>query len=246
MKALVVEDETKSRETLERMLSRYCPEVEVQGSAATLKNAREWISSHSPDLIFLDIELSDGNGFDLLRSYPEADFSVIFTTAYQEYALKALKASALDFLEKPIDIQELIAAVNKARAHREGRELKSRYKHLLQHLSENTGSKVAVPTMQGATLVEREEILRCEAEGSYSRIYLRGGQQLYTTRGLKAWEEMLDKHHFFRIHHSHLINVNAVAEYVKGEGGYVVLEEGSHLNVSRRKKEGFLEALGLI
>ena len=246
MKAIIVEDEPKSAENLQILVQDFCQEVEVMALCPTIASALDAIRKHNPALVFLDINLGQESGFDLFAHFKKAPFAVIFTTAYSEYAIKAFKFSALDYLLKPIDIEELRLAVKrvneqKAPSFEEG---------LQQILKSFQGgpksfSKLALPTLEGLMFVQVEDIIYCEASSNYTQFYLLGGRKFLASKTLKEYEEMLSDRSFFRIHHSYLINLNAIKKYTKGSGGFVELEGNITLDVSKRRKDSFLERLGL-
>ncbi|MGB0521814.1 MAG: LytR/AlgR family response regulator transcription factor [Flammeovirgaceae bacterium] len=244
--ALIVDDEKRSRETVLKMVQKYCKSIQVIGQAASVEEAHEFINSTKPDLVFLDVEMPRGSGFDLLKRFPEVDFEVIFTTAYDEYAINAIKFCAIDYLLKPIDIDELIQAVGKVEVLMKSRATTTdRFQHLLDNLAQKNQKpeKVGIPTQEGLEFVMINSVIRCEAEGSYTKLFLQGGRVILATGTIKEFEELLHGNHFIRVHHSHLINANWIHKYVKGEGGMVVMDDGAEVPISRRKKEAFLKQL---
>jgi two-component system LytT family response regulator len=243
LQALIVDDEFKSRENLKNLLTDYCENVEVVGQAKNVKEGIDLIDYLTPDLVFLDVQMQDETGFDLLNHYAKHDFGVIFTTAYSEYAIKALRFAAIDYLLKPIDIEELQEAVKKAES-RISDEKNFNYKLdiLLQNLKPDNKSnfKIALPTINGLVFIKVSDILYCVGENNYTVIHAPNGKKYMVSKTLKEYEELLSDHNFFRIHKSYLVNLNEVKEYVKGEGGYVVMNDQKMLHVSKRKKESFL------
>ena len=250
LKALIVDDEIKNRETLDKMLSQFCPEVELVDKVNSVAAALESISFHQPDLVFLDIEMPGGNGFQLLEQLEQPGFEVVFTTAHADYAIKAIKFAALDYLLKPINIKELKAAVEKAVEKRAGGESQQNVtEKKYEVLKNNIGTddfkftKIALPTLDGIDFIEVDEILRCEASRSYSNFYLRDGSKIVVSKALKEFEDLLTECNFFRVHKSNMINLQYITKYVKGKGGYVVMEDGSNVDVSVRRKEDLLKKL---
>ena len=246
IKTILVDDEEKSRETLSKIIKRYCPQVNIIAEASDAEEAFKLITQLEPELVFLDIEMPHQTGFDLLARFEKVNFHVVFTTAYDQYAIKAIKFSALDYLLKPIDIEELIDAVKKVEQLKNNEEpLDDQYKHLLDNVKDRTvkPAKIGIPTQEGLTFVNINQLIRCEAEGSYTKLYLKPNQEVLATGTVKEFEELLNEHHFIRVHHSHLINANCIYKYLKGEGGILVMDDGGEVPISRRKKEAFLKQL---
>jgi two-component system LytT family response regulator len=210
-----------------------------------IAEAVEAVAVHSPQVVFLDIQLQRETGFDLLTKLKEINFEVIFTTAYTEYAIKAFKFSAIDYLLKPIDIDELIKAVAKVEK-RVTNNMTSRLTELVQNLKRESPEnfKIALPTLEGLVFVNVKDIIYCEASSNYTKIYT-SDEKYLVSKTLKEYDELLSDHNFFRIHNSYLININSIKKYVKGEGGYVVLNNNVSLDVSKRKKEAFLNRIGV-
>ncbi len=249
LKALLVDDEQKSRLGLQKLLSNYCPNVEVLGMAASVDEAMvQLIKEKDINLVFLDIEMPGKSGFELIKAFEKPPFRVIFTTAYDQYAVKAIRMSALDYLLKPIHIQELISAVNKAEQHFHNQLYAESYSHLLQNLKNpnQPNPKIALPTQDGLIFLTVDQIVRCEADGNYTKIVYSESKQILASRKLKEFENMLESYNFFRVHHSHLINLSYLQAYKKGEGGTAVMLDGSEIAISRRKKDSFLERLNKI
>lgn len=235
--AVIVDDERRGRELLAQLLGVYCPEVQVLAAAATVDEAIEVINLHHPDMLFLDIRIGTGFGFDVLPALTEPLPSIIVTTAHQEYAIKALKVQALDYLLKPIVSDELKSAVRKVQEHKEKTPSGS---------SPITSSdqKIAIPTAEGYIFLKTERIIRCEASGAYTEIYLKEGSKLVTSTNLGEFEKLLpESWGFLRVHHSSIINMAEVTMYIKAEGGSVLMSDKSKVTVSQRKKSAFLEAV---
>jgi two-component system, LytTR family, response regulator len=245
IKALIIDDEAGCRELLNNLLTRYCPDVIVVSKASSAAEGFEKINTEKPQLVFLDIEMPGGNAFDLLGRFQEINFDIIFTTAYDQFAIKAIKYSAADYLLKPIDPDELKQAINKIISKKESNEhLNMKLKTLLENIRPvQKSGKIAVPDGDGYTFVQINEIIRCESDGNYTSIILSGGKKILASRTLGEFEDLFSDERFFRVHRSHLVNLEKIKKYLKGEGGYVILEDNSQVEVSRRKKAEFLEKL---
>jgi two-component system LytT family response regulator len=242
IQTLIVEDEENSRNMLAAMLGKYCPQVEVIGYAADAMEAVEKIKLLQPTLLFLDIELPYGNAFDVLAKVGETDCHIVFTTAYDEYVLKAIKAGATDYLLKPIDHHELAETVQRIEKKLTGQRSSRSVEQLLAAMSKQlSGNNLALPTMDGYSFVKFDDIVRIEADGNYCRIHCINKQVHTITRQIHDLESKLPEAMFCRIHNSHIINLNYIREYVKGRGGYVVMADGSQVDVSHRRKDQFLE-----
>jgi two-component system, LytTR family, response regulator len=246
IKSIIVDDELKSRESLRILIEDFCDGIEVVALCQNVTEGIDAIQAYKPDIVFLDIQMQRETGFDLLARVREVNFEVIFTTAYSEYAIKAFKFSAIDYLLKPIDIEELKKAIQKVQKKLNS-DIGGRLQQLIQNLKQGGPSenyKLAIPTTEGLIFVKVNDILYCTASSNYTEIYLADGKKHLVSRTLKEYEEMLEGHDFFRIHHSYLINLNAIKKYVRGEGGYVVMTNDKSLDVSKRKKESFLARIG--
>lgn len=243
--AILIDDEENCLSSLEILLTEYCPEVQIMDKCQSVQAGLSAINLHKPDLIFLDIEMPVLNGFDLLQKIKNFPLSVIFTTAYQHYAIKAIRYSALDYLLKPIDYKELIQAVHRF-VNQKSSPNKEQFQFLIDKLfhKEHTTKKLAIPNLEGFKLVSIDDIISCEADDNYTHILLKDHVKITACRTLKEIQHLLDDYELFiRVHHSSLININEVSQYVRGEGGYVIMSDGSHINVSRNKKETLLKYL---
>ena len=246
MTAIIVDDEEDSREVLGTLLKKYCPEVTVLKSCDGSEEALECLQKEKPDILFLDIEMPRMNGFQMLEHCQHPQFEIIFTTAYNEYAIKAIKHSALDYLLKPIDKDELISAVQKA-IHRKVQVSSSRINHLLELLEmKKPAKRFGISTIEGVIMLNAADILYCESDGAYCKFYFTNNKTLLSSKTLKKTEEILQGCDFFRIHHSYLINMKFVEKYIRGEGGEVVMSNGKTLPVSRTIKQDFLRLLAMI
>jgi len=242
IRAVIIDDEQESRNTINNILTHYCDYVSIVGQAEGVSKGKELIMLKQPDLVFLDIQMADGTGFDLLEQLPKVEFRVIFVTAYNQYALKAIKYSALDYILKPIDPQQLIDAVNKFRM------IESNFHVVAEQIKTLFGyksgfEKIALPTSEGLRFVKVEDIIRCESDNNYTNFFLKTREKILVTKTLKDYEETLSDSNFIRIHQSHLINLTYVERYIKGEGGSVIMSDGSEVEVSRRRKEAFLDKM---
>lgn len=245
IRAIIIDDEEGARESLANILKDYFENVEVVGKANSAKTGIRLINEQQPDLVFLDIEMPKGNAFDLLAQFENIDFDIIFITAYDQYAIKAIKFSALDYLLKPIDIDELKAAIEKFSDKAHKRTSNQRFQALLQNLNAESKKKVAIPDSEGLIFVNLDDIIRCESDGNYTHIILSNRKKILASRTLGEYEEMFSDENFSRVHRSHLINLNHIEKYLRGEGGYAVMSDGSQVEISRRKRADFLEKLSL-
>ncbi|AWI25582.1 LytR/AlgR family response regulator transcription factor [Flavobacterium pallidum] len=243
MKTIIIEDETQAISALLSEIYRHCPQLEIAGTAGTVEEGIALIKNASPELVFLDIQLADGLGFSILEASKAHAFKVIFTTAFSQYAIKAIKFSALDYLLKPINGDELKSAVAKAIALKnENSDFRIESFIRNQNLL-NPNKKIVLQTSQGIFLHELQSILRCNADGNYTSIYFTNGKKLLIAKPLKEFEDMLCAFGFERIHHSHIINLNHLVSYLNKDGGYVVLTDQTTLPVSSRKKVQLLKIL---
>ena len=236
LRAIIVEDEPTGLENLRRKLQQNCPEVEIVAECMNGEEAIRQIRRHLPDLIFLDIMLGDQTGFDVLKAIRQPTFEVIFTTSYDEYAIQAIKSNALDYLLKPVDIDELIEAVSKMRVKmlEKGNPVSS---------TVNTSSKIGFPITTGQQFIDPSDIVYIAAEDNVAILHLPKRQQIRLTKSLGWVEELLESKGFYRVHHSYVINFNHINEYVRQDGGYVIMSDKKLISVARRRKDGFLAAL---
>ena len=246
--AVIVEDEKKSREVLEALVKTNCPEVNLVGSADSVAGGVDLIRKTNPRLVFLDIEMADGSGFDLLEQVPNTGFEVIFTTASDAHALRAIKYSAIDYLLKPIDADELKAAVEKIKTRQSVNENLENLKFLLQNFRRPNEqyTKITLPTGNAYEIVNVKDIIRCEADGSYTSFFLENKKKLLVSASLKHYEDLLPPDDFIRVHHHHLINMSHVVRFLKTDGGYAVMSDGTQIEISRRKKDAFIQRLNKI
>lgn len=245
VRTVLIDDETDSIRVLQRLLNAYCPEVEVIGTADGVETALNLIQMARPDLVFLDIEMTHGNAFDLLNQLQPITFQIIFVTAFDNYAIRAFKYSALDYLLKPVDIDDLREAVKRAATKVQGKNFLDQMETLLYNMEtfQLSQQKMAVPTLTGLVFVPIKDILRFEANGSYTTIYLTSKEEIIATRNIKEYEDLLPAAIFCRVHNSHIINLHKIQKYHKGRGGYVIMEDGSNIEVASRRREEFLRRL---
>ena len=243
--AILIDDEVESLSSLEIQLKNYCPSVSILRKFQSAQECLALLADLQPDLIFLDIEMPILNGFDFLELIKDNPIPVIFTTAFNHYAIKAIRYSALDYLLKPIDPKELVQAVNRFESQHSKPDL-AQFQFLMDKLShkENTNKKLAIPNIEGFKLVSVDDIISCEADDNYTHIILRNNIKILASRTLKEIQGLLEDYSIFvRVHHSFLINLNEVHQYVRGDGGYVIMSDGAHINVSRNKKKTLLKYL---
>jgi len=236
--AILVDDENHSLQLLRRKLERHCPSINIKGEYTDPRDVLTVLKSYRPDVLFLDIEMPYYSGFDLLRAVDNIDFDVIFTTAYDEFAIAAIRISALDYLMKPIVVDELKEAV--ARIEQSPLRISSpqKFDRLFEWVQQQAGvAKIPIPSMDGIELLEPAHIMYCESSGNYCYIYFDNGEHLFTSKTLKEVEQKLPTDRFIRIHQSYLVNFDFVQKYLKSGGGYIMLKNGKELKVSKYKKE---------
>ena len=241
LRTIIVDDEKDARINTLNIVNSVCKNLKVVATAENVKDGVQKIKEFNPDLVLLDVDMPDGSGFDLLSNFPKKTFDVIFITAFNHYAIKAIKFSAVDYILKPINIKELIEAVRKVEINREsGLKKNLNYEALLENLRSSLPSKLAIPTSEGMEYLNTKEIIRIEADRSYSWFFLSNGRKILVSRNLKEYQELLNDRSFFRTHNSHLINLEYVKKFVRQEGGYIEMTDGSIVSISRGKKELFL------
>lgn len=244
IKALIIDDEKKGRSALRQKLADYCPQVTVLAEATEGEEGIKLIEQHNPDIVFLDIEMPHMNGFEMLKQLKVINFQLIFTTAYDQYAIKAIKYSAFDYLLKPVDIEELKTTVNRVYNSLGVNDTSKKLEALEHNLHpQNAFNKIAIPTLEGLLFFNISDIINLEAQSNYTVIYFLNHPKLTASRTLKEFEDMLPAKIFFRTHHSHLINLNYIKKYLKGDGGQVELQNGRYAGISRSKKVEFLQII---
>jgi two-component system, LytTR family, response regulator len=240
--AILVDDELHCLKSLKILLEEHCPQVKVVDECRSASNALTSIKMKSPDLVFLDIEMPIMNGFEMLEQFSKIPFSVIFTTSYDQYAIKAIRYSALDYLLKPIDPKELVLSVQKVVTKRDLPFIEQ-FEMLFKQINQKGKGfeKIAVPTIEGFDLVHTDQIIRCESDSNYTHVYLRD-RKIVACRTLKEMEELLhDFQYFVRVHHSYIVNMNEVSKYVRGDGGYLLMSDGSNISISRSRRESLIK-----
>lgn len=247
VKAIIIDDEKKSRLALVSLLERYCPNVIISGEAEGVQTGIKQIKENKPDVIFLDIQMQDGSGFRLLESFDEVNFEIVFTTAFDQYAIKAIKYSALDYLLKPIIPEELIEAVRKVEEKKiiKNSNINQNIDVLLNNLKSNNAEskKIILTTAEKIHVIHVSEILRCESDNYYTNFFFTDGTKLLISKTLKENERMLKDHNFIRPHKSHLINVAYIKGFMKNDGGFILMSDNSKVPVSRRRKELIIETI---
>jgi two-component system, LytTR family, response regulator len=245
IKAIIIEDEKMSREALYRLLEKYCPTVEVVAEAEGYRKGVEEIRKHHPDVIFLDIQMPDGSGFRVLEELGELDFEVIFTTAFDQFAIKAIKYSALDYLLKPIIPQDLVDAVQRVEKKKvetaRRKSLEAGTESFLAH--EEQDHKIVLSTAEMIHVISVNDIIRCESDNYYTYFHFVDGRKLLVSKTLKENEELLSQHNFIRPHKSHLVNIKFIKSYIRQDGGYILMNDGTRIPVSRRKKDKIMEII---
>jgi two-component system LytT family response regulator len=252
IRALVVDDEPNARQNLTILLETHCPSVEVVGTAGSVLEAVQAIKQWQPDVLLLDIEIGDGSGFDVLEKLASPPPQVIFTTAFDHYAVKAFKFSAVDYILKPIDIDDLTAALGRVEEKMKQTQISKKLEHLMTNLSglsnrqERKMKRVGLPIQGGIQYFSISEIIRLQSQSNYTTFFLNQGREYLISRTLKEYDELLSDQGFVRIHQSHLINLEHVTQYQKADGGYVVMTDGSHVPLSKTHKDQFLARLNQI
>lgn len=243
---IIIDDEQDAQEVLKMQLHKHCPQVQVLAICNNVVEATKAIKQHQPQLIFLDIEMPKQNGFDLLNALPNQNFKVIFTTAYNQFAIKAIKYAAFDYLLKPIDVKDLQDAIKRFETS-SGNANAQNLQLVLQQINKpQLPQKIALHTTDGLQMVMPQEIVWVESLSNYSKIHLANNQKIMLAKTLKDVEEILEPYQFYRIHNSYLINLNHVTKYIKTEGNYVLMADGEQLSVARNRKDGFLEKFKML
>ncbi len=249
MRALVVDDEPNARQNLTILLQTHCPSVEVIGNAGTVQEAVQAIKQFQPDVVLLDIEIGDGSGFDVLEKLTTPPPQVIFTTAFDHYAVKAFKYSAVDYILKPIDIDDLTAALARVEEKMKQTQISKKLENLMTNLSglsnrqDRKMKRVGLPIQGGVQYFAISEIVRLQSQSNYTMFFLTQGREFLISRTLKEYDELLSDQGFVRVHQSHFINLEHVTQYQKSDGGYVVMTDGSNVPLSKTHKDQFLERL---
>lgn len=246
LKAILIDDEESNLSALKEKLIKHCPQVQIIACCENAQQGIDAINALQPDVVFLDIEMPVMNGFIMLQQLSNRNFELIFVTAYDHYAIKAIRYSALDYLVKPIEIEDLKVAVERAAEKRNHSQPNQQLELLLENLlpKKTQYRRIAIPTLEGLQFIKVEEIIYLEASINYTHIFLMDSHKYTVCRTLKDFEDMLPAENFLRIHNSYVINKNFVEKYIRGDGGQVVMSNGSMLDVAKRKKHEFLKAIG--
>lgn len=242
IKCIIIEDEDNSRDLLKNLINRYCPYIEITDTSSNVNDAISKINFHKPDLIFLDIEIGDGTGFDVLNGIDFKKLGIIFTTGYNQFAIKAIKYSAIDYLLKPIDFEELIDAVKKYREVKQTM-VDERHFALKKNFTANKDLQtLIIPSSKGFTVHSIADITRLSSEGNYTTFKIKN-DSLLASKPIGYFEELLPENQFYRIHNRTIINILKIKEYVRGKGGTIIMQDGEQLDVSERRKEGLIKLL---
>ncbi len=246
LKVILVDDEPDATTILSHELKTNCPNIEIVGTFNKPKDALLFLKNNEVDIIFLDIEMPVINGFEFLELAPKADYDVIFTTAYDQYALRAFKTSACEYLVKPVSSDDLIAAITKVRELRKINQKNFSLEFLMNQLKEaktNSIKKIAIPTSDGLSMVEINDIIYCVAEDSYCNIVLRNKPSLFIAKNLKYMDELIGNEKFFRVHKSYLVNTTAIDQFQKSDGGFIIMDDKKQIPIARSRKSEFLNIL---
>lgn len=243
IRSLIVDDEKNGRENLAGLLRTHCPQVQVVSEATSVEEAVAAIGQFHPQLVFLDIEMPGGNGFQLLEHFKDFSFEVIFVTAYDNYVLKAIRFSASDYILKPINLNELTAAVGKVSQRVREKTENERIRQLHQNTLHPINPKIGLPTGDRVEFVEVKSIIRCQGESNYTHFYFTDRKPLLVAKTLIEFEELLADYQFIRVHKTHLVNLNHVTSFTKNDGGILFLSNGDSVGISRRRKEFVLNRL---
>jgi two-component system, LytTR family, response regulator len=245
MRVLIIDDEKNARDAIRHVIELYCPEIKIVGEADGVNNAKELIENKKPELVFMDIELSDGSAFDVLKKLSTIDFKIIFVSGHEGYAIKAFKFSALDYILKPVHPEELVTAVEKAKQSLEKENVQLKFDAFLSNM-ENISKeikRIVLKTSDSIHVINVKEIVRCEADSNYTSFMLTNGKKILVSNTLKEYDEMFSAYNFFRAHQSHLVNIDFISSYEKKEGGYLIMKDKSTVPVSIRKKDALLKLL---
>ncbi len=244
--ALIVDDEQRSRTVVSELIKKYCPQIKVLAECASAAAAKEKIKELSPQLVFLDVSMPGENAFEMLQELGEVYFEIIFITAHSSYSIQAFRYSAIDYLLKPVQEDLFIKAVQKAQQKLSDKVVNSRLATLLHNFSTESnpyGKRICIPGMKGFQVIQVNEIIYLEADSCYTNFYLADKRKITSAKTLADYEEIIDDSSFLRVHKSFVVNLNYIKEYIKGDGGYILLTDGKEIEVSRRKKDFFLNKM---
>jgi len=243
IRCVLIDDESNSLEMMEWLLKTYCPQVKIEAMCNAASKGIEAINKYKPDLVFLDIEMPHMNGFDMLEQFDKLTFDVVFCTAYDQFAIRAFKYSALNYLLKPIDPEDLKETIRRIE-EKKSTPSKEQIELLFQNIKQTvkpTAQRIALTTGDGMIFVPTSDIIYCQAESNYTNVVLNGGKKILVSKVLKDIDEALSGPDFFRIHNSYLININHITKFVRGDGGYVVMQDGATVSISRSRRQEFME-----
>jgi two-component system LytT family response regulator len=242
LKTIIIDDESDAVDFISSIIGEYCPSLIVEGKAHNVIEGVRVINEKKPDLVFLDVEMPNGTGFDLLSQFPEKNFEVVFITAFNHYAIKAIKFSAVDYILKPININEFIEAVERVIHKRSAKSPSNNdnIKILMENLRSPLPTRLAIPTSEGMEYLNPKEIIRIEADRSYSWFFITGNRKILVSKHLKEFQDLLSDRYFFRAHNSHLINLKYVRKFLRREGGSIEMQDGAQIPISRNRKDLFL------
>lgn len=243
IRCVLIDDESNSLEMMEWLLKTYCPQVKIEAMCNAASKGIEAINKHKPDLVFLDIEMPHMNGFDMLEQFDKLSFDVVFCTAYDQFAIRAFKYSALNYLLKPIDPEDLKETIRRIE-EKKTTPSKEQIELLFQNIKQTvrpTAQRIALTTGDGMIFVPTQDILYCQAESNYTSVVLAGGKKIVVSKVLKDIDEALSGPDFFRVHNSYLINLNQISKFVRGDGGYVIMTDGATVSISRSRRQEFME-----
>jgi two-component system LytT family response regulator len=246
IKIAIIEDDQTERKSIRHVINGYCLDTEIVGEAESIKEAHKLISNNNPDILILDINLKDGNSFQLLEQKEDIDFQIIWLTAYEQYAIRAFRISAVDYLVKPYKTSELVKALARAKEELKERTYLKKLKALINNTSGNTEKQIVLHTSDSVHVVKIRDIIRCEADNNYTTFFLENQQKILLSKPLKKYEKLLQNFDFYRVHQSHLINLHKVIQLNKGNKGCVVLENNESIPVSERKMKGLIVTLSSI
>jgi two-component system LytT family response regulator len=248
MNVLIIDDEKNSAEVLQLLIGQNCNDVTIIAVEHSAEEGINSILNLKPDLVFLDIEMPTATGFDVIKATQSIHYEIIFTTAYEHYAVKAFKANAVDYLLKPIDVDELMSAIKNAQLRMETKNTNNvntaQFESLLKKMGFST-KKISIPTNRGVILVEADEIIHLVSDSNYTTVFLNGGRKILISKTLKSMEEQLKDYNFCRVHNTYLVNINKVESYIKGDGGTLILKDNFSIPVSRAHKQKLLDKIGL-
>jgi two-component system, LytTR family, response regulator len=240
---IIIDDEPDAVDFISSIIGEYCPDLKVTGKAHNVKDGVKLINDIKPDLVFLDVEMPNGTGFDLLTFFPEKNFDVVFITAFNHYAIKAIKFSAIDYILKPINISEFVEAVNKV-IHKKATNTflgNENFEALMENIRTSHPTRLVIPTSDGREYLNPNDIIRIEADRSYSWFFINDKRKILVSKHLKEFQDLLNDRNFFRPHNSHLINLDFVKKFVRHDGGYIEMTDGAQVPISRNRKDLFLE-----